>query len=311
MNARKIPDIDVKWLGSYFSEIKSVFSRIDLIKILEDLKEQKVLGRSFKYGRFVDLITTDLPILETVKVDLPNDVKTERYVLIDFTVHPFEIALSLNPGAYVSHYSALFLHDLTHNIPKNIYINREQTPKPRDSENKVTQQKLDYAFNRPMRQTNQIAKFSYKKKKYQVFLLNGKHTGQLGVIELKTPHTHRPVRVTNLERTLIDCVVRPKYAGGVEEILNGFERAKDDLSVNRLLGILKKLDYVYLYEKSIYFYLSRTGYSSSQLKMVSESINKSDEASLFFYLDYQIPGKVLDENIGIYYPKKLQNYDLS
>ena len=55
MNARKIPDIDVKWLRSYFSEIKSVFSRIDLIKILEDLKEQKVLGRSFKYGRFVDL----------------------------------------------------------------------------------------------------------------------------------------------------------------------------------------------------------------------------------------------------------------
>ena len=109
MNARKIPDIDVKWLRSYFLEIKSVFSRIDLIKILEDLKEQKVLGRSFKYGRFVDLITTDLPILETVKVDLPNDVKTERYVLIDFTVHPFEIALSLNPVAYVSYYSALFI----------------------------------------------------------------------------------------------------------------------------------------------------------------------------------------------------------
>jgi len=307
---KKIPDIDLNWLKSYLSEKKSVFSRIDLIKILDDLKDKQILKRTFKYNRFVDLLTLDFLILERVKIDLPNDIKTERFVLKNFSVHPFEIALSLNPGSYISHYSALFLHDLTHNIPKNIYINREQTPKYRDPENTLTQSKIDYAFARPMRQTNQIAKFSYQKKKYQVFLLNGKNTGNLGVIKKKTPHTHNPVQVTNLERTLIDCVVRPKYAGGVEEILNAFDRAKEDLSVNRLLGILRKLNYVYLYEKSIYFYLSKTKYTASQLKMVLDAINKSEVANLNFYLDYQIVGKILDETIGIYYPKNLQNYNL-
>lgn len=307
---KKIPEIDLEWLKSYLSKIKSVFSRMDLIGILNDLKEQKVLTKSLKYTRFVDLLIIDFSVLERVKVDLPNDIKTERYVLKDFKVHPFEIALSLNPGAYISHYSALFLHDLTHNIPKDIYINREQTPKYKDPENKLTQAKIDYAFTRPMRRTNQIAKFSYQKKKYQVFLLNGKSTSNLGVIKKKTPHTHTSIRVTNLERTLIDCVVRPKYAGGVEEILNAFDRARDDLSVNRILGMLRKINYVYLYEKSIYFYLTRTEYSPSQLKMVSDAIDQSEVADLNFYLDYQMPGKILDENIGIYYPKNLQNYNL-
>lgn len=306
----KIPDVDTDWLKEYLSDLKSVFSRIDLIKILDDLKEQQIFKRNFKFSHFIDLLTTELLILEIVKAELPKDVKTERYVLKDFTVHPFEIALSLYPGSYISHYSALFIHDLTHNIPKDIYINREQTPKYKDPENKLTQSKIDYSFARPMRKTNQIAKFSYKKKKYQVFMLNGKNTGNLGVINKKTPHIHKSIRVTNLERTLIDCVVRPKYAGGIEEVLNAFERAKNDLSVNRLLGMLRKIDYIYLYEKSIYFYLSRTQYSSSQLKMVEDAINQSDVSKLNFYLDYQMPGKVLDEKIGIYYPKKLQSYNL-
>lgn len=303
-------NLDSNWWKEYLAQIQSVFSRIDLIKILDGVKEEKLLRKTFKYSRFVDLLTSELSVLERVKADLPNDIKTERFVLKGIKVHPFEIALSLNPGAYISHYSALFLHDLTHNIPKDIYINREQTPKPRNSENALTQAKIDHAFARPMRRTNQVAKFSYQKTKYQVFLLNGKNTGNLGVIKKKTPHTHTSIRLTNLERTLIDCVVRPKYAGGVEEILNGFDRARDDLSINRLLGILKKLNYVYLYEKSIYFYLERTGYALSQLEMVANAINSSDVANLNFYLDYQMPGKILDTTVGIYYPKNLKDYDL-
>lgn len=303
-------ELNADWWTDFLSKKKSVFSRIDLIELLDNLKEEHILRKSLKYSRFVDILTTELSVLERVKADLPNDKKTERFVLKNVKVHPFEIALSLNPGSYISHYSALFLHDLTHNIPKDIYINREQTPKYSDPENKLTQAKIDHAFARPMRRTNQIAKFSFNKNKYQVFLLNGKNTGNLGIIKKKTPHTYNSVKVTNLERTLIDCVVRPKYAGGVEEILNAFERAKEDLSVNRLLGMLRKLNYVYLYEKSICFYLTRTDYSLTQINRVLDAINKSDVAKLHFYLDYQMPGKILDENIGIFYPKNLQNYNL-
>ena len=134
-------------------------------------------------------------------------------------------------------------------------------------------------------------------------MLNGKCSNNLGVILKATSHTHSPIQVTNLERTVIDCLVRPKYAGGVEELINVFERAKERLSINRMMGILKKLDYIYPYEKAILFYLIHTGYSEGQIKLVKEKINKNVE-DFNFYLDYQIPNKMLDEEIGVYYPKR-------
>lgn len=306
MKIRRVPklqNIDKEALETLMLQLQPVYSRVSLIALLNDLKERKLISKSTKYNHFVQYLINELEILERIKVDLPNDKKTERYVISKLNVHPFEIALSLNPGAYISHYSALFIHDLTHNVPKDIYINREQTSKPKNLDNMLTQKKIDYAFNRPMRLTNQIAKFNYRKKKYNVFMLNGKFSNNLGVILKKTPHTYSPVQVTNFERTVIDCLVRPKYAGGVEELINVFERAKEQLSINRMMGILKKLDYIYPYEKSIIFYLIRTGYSEGQIKIVKEKINKNIE-DFDFYLDYQMPNKVLDEEIGVYYPKR-------
>ena len=40
------------------------------------------------------------------------------------------------------------------------------------------------------------------------------------------------VRVTDLERTLIDIAVRPEYAGGVYEVLNVYRLAKGKVSAN-------------------------------------------------------------------------------
>ena len=224
------------------TERGSVFSRISLIDVLNEIKHTNILRSTLGYETFVNALI-ELEVLEKVKFVLPNHSTTSRYVLlvgIQTTVHPFEVALSLLPNSYLSHYSALFLNDLTNNVPKEIFINREQTKKPVDPENMLTQKKIDYAFNRPMRKTNQIATFQYQEREYLVHMLNGKQTGNLGVISKKTPQLSRKVRVTNLERTLIDCVVRPSYSGGPEEIMSAFERAAEDISVNRLIGNLKK-----------------------------------------------------------------------
>jgi len=53
------------------------------------------------------------------------------------------------------------------------------------------------------------------------------------------------VRVTNLERTLIDAVVRPAYSGGVFEVAKAFELAKDQVSVNAMGAMLGKLRFAY------------------------------------------------------------------
>lgn len=50
-----------------------------------------------------------------------------------------------------------------------------------------------------------------------ITLLNGKHSGRLGVITMQGPNGEL-LEVTDLERTLIDIVVRAAYAGGLHRM---------------------------------------------------------------------------------------------
>ncbi len=90
----------------------------------------------------------------------------------------FEIALSIQPGSYLNHYSTMYLHGLIDNIPQIISTNKEQSKKPRYSSD-LSQDNLDRAFAQPMRKTKQIAQYD----RFKIYLLNGKHTGNLGVID--------------------------------------------------------------------------------------------------------------------------------
>ena len=76
------------------------------------------------------------------------------------------------------------------------------------------------------------------------------------------------VRLTNLERTLIDITVRPVYAGGVFEVAKAFELAKEQVSVNKLVAMLNKLDFAYPYHQAIGYYLERAAYKASQLDLI-------------------------------------------
>ena len=127
-----------------------------------------------------------------------------------------------------------------------------------------------------------------------------KHTGDLGVIETTGPGGET-VRVTNLERTLIDVTVRPFYAGGVFEVLKGFRTALDRISVNKLSATLRKLDYVYPYHQAIGFYLERAGLAkTSAIKLLRRFEMRYD-----FYLDHQIGDRAYSDRWRIFFPKGL------
>jgi predicted transcriptional regulator of viral defense system len=104
-----------------------------------------------------------------------------------------------------------------------------------------------------------------------ICLINGKNTGQLGVVtqsmQYDSPNPVQ-VRVTNIERTLIDITVRPSYAGGVFEVLKAYSLAQDQVSVNALVATLKKIEHTYPYHQAIGYYLERAGYPSKMLDLV-------------------------------------------
>jgi hypothetical protein len=269
---------------------KRAFSEAEVSSLLDMYKVDQVLYVTTRLKDFIDFLI-DQKILIRINIEVPSGSgKTKKYA--SGNVSEFEIALSLQSGSYLSHYSAMYLHGLIENIPQVIYTNKEQSRKPRYSSD-LSQESLDRAFTRPMRKTKQIAQYD----RFKIYLLNGKHTGNLGVIDHDQDGI--TIRITGLERTLIDAVVRPDYAGGIEEVLKAFTAAKGEVSVNKMLAILKKMDYMYPYHQALGFYLEKAGYNENVLQLVEEL-----GIEFNFYLTYQITDKVLNDRWKLYVPKR-------
>ena len=88
----------------------------------------------------------------------------------------YELAQSLQTRGYLSHATAVALHGLTDLIPKALYLNVEQSPKPAPS-GSLSQRGIDLAFSRNQRQSN----MKYDHDDWSVTIINGKNTNALGV----------------------------------------------------------------------------------------------------------------------------------
>lgn len=207
----------------------------------------------------------------------------------------YELLLSLTPKSYLTHYTAMYFHELTEQIPKTIYINVEQKSKPRPK-GKLIQNRIDFAFRRATRLSNNIA----KSREYTIRLLNGMQTGNAGVIET-VGYEEEKIQLTDVERTLIDISVRPEYSGGPFEVLNAYRLAAKKVSVNRLSALLKKINYIYPYHQTIGFYLDNAGvYTNSQVNLLRKFEIKYD-----FYLMHEMEETDYSKKWQLYFPKGL------
>ncbi len=208
---------------------------------------------------------------------------------------PISVALRIKKDdAFFSHGSAMWTHGLAEDH-KNIFINKEQSEKPRNS-SQLSQEGIDRAFRNQQR----YSKLAYKYQDARITLLSGKHTGRLEVQQAKAPSGHA-LEVTSIERTLVDITVRPGYSGGVPAVLKAFRLARDRISVIKLLGILKKLDYTYPYHQSIGFYLERAGYTEAD-----QILAKGDGVKFDFYLSHGLNNPAFDPNWRVFFPKRLK-----
>jgi predicted transcriptional regulator of viral defense system len=207
----------------------------------------------------------------------------------------YQIIQSLRPEGYFSHLTAMFLHGLTLLIPKTVYLNSEQSEKPAPAI-PLNQERIAMAFSRPCRVSKTTTVFHEQ----NVCVLNGKYTGQKGVMDQQQPGGET-LRVTTLERTLIDCTVRPVYSGGVQSVLDAYRAAHDAVSINKLAATLASLEYTYPYHQAIGFYLERAGvYSESQLALLDRFERVYD-----FYLTHQIKNPAYSERWKLFYPRGL------
>jgi hypothetical protein len=208
------------------------------------------------------------------------------------TPSPFALGVSLRKHAYLCHGSAVFLHGLTQDLPKTVYINVEQSPKPSFGGG-MTQQSIDLAFSRPPRTSRYVLRWGT----LTFVLVSGKSTGRLEVGRIQGPDGEW-LEATKLERTLIDIAVRPAYAGGVFKVLEAYTTARDRVSVNTLVATLKKLEYVYPYHQAIGFLLERAGCAPERLEPL-----RTLEMRFDFYLSHGIKEKAYDSRWRLFFPK--------
>ena len=270
---------------------QKVFKQKELATILRTNREDWRIPGSTSFAEFLKYLIANTK-LRRVQFKLPHRAET-RYIWGN--VSQFKLAVSMKPTGYLSHYSAVYLHELTEQLPKTVYVNHEQRPHT-PSKDGLTQERIEAAFRRSQRITNNVAEYDGIKYCY----VNGMHTGRLGVVEMHDEYGDT-VPVTGIERTLIDITTRPMYAGGVIEVIGAYERAHDrNLSVNKLSAMLKKLGFVYPYEQAIGFYLERAGFNANQLRHFEKQRPEFD-----FYLVYGMKETAYSKRWRLFFPKRL------
>jgi predicted transcriptional regulator of viral defense system len=204
------------------------------------------------------------------------------------------IALTIKKNGYLSNYSSMQIHQLTLQIPKSLYISFNKSLELKDikkNENEISQENIDIAFSKPQRITSEVYRSELDNTRFY-FIQKAHKEKNIGII------SNDNYSYTDLERTLIDIAVRPVYSGGVFEVLNAFEIAKENVDVNKLNTYLLELDYKYPYHQVIGFYMSKAGYADEKVSLFSNYLSKYD-----FYLTYNMSNKEYDSEWKIYYPK--------
>jgi predicted transcriptional regulator of viral defense system len=267
-----------------------IYSQAELARILNEQRAYWRIAEGTTARDFIAFLEKQGKLKSTTFRAANYDRQTTRYSWGSASI--YELGQSLQPRGYLSHATAVALHGLTDLIPKTLYLNVEQSLKPAPS-GSLTQERIDQAFSRRQRQSN----MTYSYDGWSVTIVNGKNTGALGVEELVGPSEER-LRVTNLERTLIDIVVRPTYAGGIFQVLEAYRAAKGRVSTNRLVATLKKLDYVYPYHQAVGFLMERAGSDDKYCAMFRQLGLEHD-----FYLAHGMQQPEYSREWRLFYPK--------
>jgi hypothetical protein len=270
---------------------QKVFNQKELQKLFEEQKSHLRI-RSYNLTKFISLLT-ELAILKKVEFKFFNSetsLHKTRYLFGKPDKYDLTKGLGKNP--YLSFESALHYHALLNKEPKINNVTIEQSPK-KTVVKVLAQDRIDLAFSQEAKTANTMA--SYGKNKWLIH--NGMFTGNIGLCDYKPSPS---IKITDIERTILDATVRSTLVGGPERVLEFYKKAKGKVSTQNLLSHLKNINYTYPYHQSIGFYLEASGYDVKEYEGFKEI-----PMPYKFYLDYGMESTNYNKDWKVYYPDDL------
>ena len=113
------------------------------------------------------------------------------------------------------------------------------------------------------------------------------------------------IKVSSLEKTIIDCIDNIDLAGGIEEVLNALEQIKY-VDENKLIEILKDTDKIFLYQKVGFLfelYNSQLGLSNNFFAECKSHIGKK----VNYFMRYEFKDTELNEKWNLIVPKNIKS----
>lgn len=126
----------------------------------------------------------------------------------------YEIGCNSVPAAYISYHSAMEFYGLQNQVFNRIYLSAPKRFRPFE---------FDYV------------EYLYAPDKFQE-----------GIIQVES---NKKIRVTDIERTIIDCIARLDLAGGIEELIYNIELISE-VNENKLLLYLSLYNKQVIYQKT-------------------------------------------------------------
>jgi predicted transcriptional regulator of viral defense system len=214
---------------------------------IQDIK--KILKVSLAHARNIASDMVKKNTAERVKYGL--FVRIPESVILDkqqYTEDAILIAAKSTKNAFLSHYTALTLHGLAERYTTQIYI----TTTKHQRNIKYHEIKINY-----------IKTISKKFFGYQTM-----------------NYSNECIQISDLERTIIDVINKPKYAGGWNETINCLKNL-DEINYKQLLLYFKKFNNKTIVRKTGYILEELNNLNPSQ-KIIEEIKKLSGSNDLYF-----------------------------
>ena len=201
-------------------------------------------------------------------------VRSNLYALIDPSTNDiystkFEIASKISDSSFVCYHSALEYYGIANQVFSNVLV-------------------------------GSLTKFNS-------FVFNDNEFICKHVKDIKFVNNivNEGIRVSSLEKTIIDCVDNIDLAGGIEEVLNALEQIKY-VNENKLLEILKDINKMFLYQKIGFLF----ELYNNQLDLSNEffaECKSHTSKKVNYFMQYEFKDAELNEKWNLIVPKNIKS----